>query len=722
MTEALADLARAGDEQAVRTWLASQKKAPKAADLLAAAIQCDNDGCRRLLVEEATVEPVKPKRPSRWNDAHAAAILGDPALLSRALERGAKIEASSLTGTPLVTAIMLGHTPFVRALLELEVNATKAVKTARQKDLRAALEGRPVGTLSAAPLGIALQMGRSDVVEALVEHVPLAPSNFGDALWSGDPALVDRVCDALGGNVPPLDAKLSGRIAGYTLLDERDAAVVAVLRVLIARGIRLRALVDKQWRRLASAGERELLRAWSEHCEAVPATDALFTAALRTDDPECRSVLVDLAARAKAPKDSSWNAAHVAALQGNVHALDEAVRAGADLGAPCLADVTRASQGTPLHVAIRLGHRPFVEALIEEYSVSPTAEVEMERPGQMGIVKTAPLALALSFGRANVVEYLRSYEALAAHHVADAVASGDPSLISFVCSDLGADAALPPSLLVEAPNVGSVQALADAGLDLGATPQRAWMRWARTFFSWNNDERLRSFQALLNGGVPASAVGLYELMRHHPSYRSKAFIDLFLAQGADLTQTVSRFDETGSVAEMLFDDLPLEAVKYLHARGTPLRPQRVAVDAADAKAKAAWLREVGLTKELSVEDFTALERPSPREVATFLATDEGLLGLTLGMKRSALGAAWDLTRVDFSSGHFTLDFSAADELVHVQLSYRAISSETGSAIYDTLRKRFGAGKGKGNRRKWKLAKGSVEWWDSAREGVYVTMA
>jgi ankyrin repeat protein len=711
--ETLLQFARSGDAKALQEYVTNT--GPTVSALLAAAVECADEDGRRFLIEAATREPLEPKRPSGWNDAHAAALVGDPMLLLRAQDRGADFEATSLSGTALTTAILFERLRFVRALLELDIDLRKPVMVRRARDLPTAMAGGAVASLRITPLSLALQTGQREMADVLLQHVELEPEHFGDALWSGDATLVAHVCDLLGKRVPALDSKLAGRIAGFKSLPEVPAATSEVLRVLAARNVPLGGLGERQWKSLARGGELELLQRGASHC-GPPRRDEILACAAQCESDGCRRVLVDMA-RNQSTEDSSWNDAHIAALLDDVSML---ASGRDDLNASSSQGAHGACFGPPLFVAIRLGHAAVVHRLIE-LGVDPRAETTLTRPDTVIMMNATPLAFAIRVGRMSVVDLLLAHDSITPRHLVDAVASGDAAMVLRVHEVLGGSCRLDSSLLLEAPTPAVVRALGEIGLDLTNVAAEVWTHWASRFFSWDEATHVASLGALFDAGVQPSAIGLFEVMRHHSLSMTQSMIDLFHTRGADLSRPVSRFQDEGSISELLFAGLPLALLQHLHGLGVPLRPQRVPPGSRDEKNKAKWLRQLGLLKELTLEDFTALRRPTPKEFRAWLATSAGLLGLRPDMTRAEVGAHLDLEGADLASGHFVLDFDAADTLVHVQLRYEELRAEEVDALLRVLEDHFGKGKGRGNRRTWKLPAGDIEYHMSNRAGWYVTM-
>ncbi len=200
MDRELIRLAHEGDAEATRTWLEAQKKRPPINDLLWCALFATDPEVRVLLVEVATANKIKPlKKGWMWNDAIAAAILGDPEGIARAVKRKADFEAVTVTGTPLTTALRLGHVEFARALLEHGVDTEKTVKMAELRYNNPATT--TVQMMNVTPFGLTLRDGNEETA-ALFGDDAIRPEHLGDAVRGGSAALIERVLQTLGKKAP----------------------------------------------------------------------------------------------------------------------------------------------------------------------------------------------------------------------------------------------------------------------------------------------------------------------------------------------------------------------------------------------------------------------------------------------------------------------------------------------------------------------------------------
>lgn len=199
MSHALKKLVKEGDAHGVRAHLDSE--ATTTNDLLWCAYWATDEACRELLIDAATTKKITPKKKGYpWNDAHAAAIVGDPAGIAKAEKRKADFEAVVSFGTPLTIAARLDHADFVRALLEKGVDATKPVRIARVKGVT--IFSGSMFMTDATPLGAALRLGNEASVDAFLERIELEPEHLLDAVQGGDEKLIRRVLDALGDRAP----------------------------------------------------------------------------------------------------------------------------------------------------------------------------------------------------------------------------------------------------------------------------------------------------------------------------------------------------------------------------------------------------------------------------------------------------------------------------------------------------------------------------------------
>ncbi|MEM9074235.1 MAG: ankyrin repeat domain-containing protein [Myxococcota bacterium] len=229
MDRELTKLTHEGELEPLQAWMAEQKKRPPVSDLLWCALFSEDEACQRFLVDVATKKKITPKKKGwPWNDAHAAAIVGDVEGLQRAIKRGADFEALAVPGTALTTAIRLRHIDFIKALIEHGVDTTTEVKMAplgkRHPNFTTLM------MIKATPLGVALRDACEETVEVLLEHIKVEPVHLGDAVHGGSTTLIHKICDTLGG-AAPLEPKLFWSV--------HDPAVIPVLA---ERGLDLTAL------------------------------------------------------------------------------------------------------------------------------------------------------------------------------------------------------------------------------------------------------------------------------------------------------------------------------------------------------------------------------------------------------------------------------------------------------------------------------------------------
>lgn len=286
-----------------------------------------------------------------------AALHGDVGLVRRIVERGGRVNGSTLWGfTAIMSACRNGHVEVVEALLELgaDVNAVEKSKYT--------------------PLAYACKNGTEDVVLKLLE------------------AGADKSCRIANGETPLLIAARWGRTGALLLLIEAGANHAARNE----RGESVFHLAAKN----GHAETLGLLR--HKKCDASFADcrgyTALIVAAERGSVP-----CVDHILRCKTGYNSrnhqsekGWTALHMAARHGHTNVVLTLLKGNATVG------LRNKFGDTPLSLAAEKGHDSVVRALME-YGAQPHRKITVG--GRHGL---SAITIAAAAGKKNTVRILLS--------------------------------------------------------------------------------------------------------------------------------------------------------------------------------------------------------------------------------------------------------------------------------------------------------------------------